>query len=114
MLWAGRFTYNFLNPEKNPGYYTSSTYFGKAGDILALAFGASYQKNGAGSFANRSDFLGLVGDALFEKVLPKNLGVVTVNGEYKQFYANYSPAAFADQAAFACLTENHGPSPGCI
>ena len=98
--WAGRFTYNFLNPEKNPGYYTSSTYFGKAGDILALAFGANYQKNGAGSFANRSDFLGLVGDILFEKVLPKNTGVFTVNGEYKQFYANYSPLAFSDPGCF--------------
>lgn len=100
VLWAGRFTYNFLNPEKNPGYYTSSTYFGKAGDILALAFGVSYQKNGAGSFAHRSDFLGLVGDALFEKVLPRNMGVITANGEYKQFYANYSPAAFQDPDCF--------------
>ena len=100
VLWAGRFTYNFLNPEKNPGYYTNSTYFGKAGDILALAFGASYQKNGAGSFAHRSDFLGLVGDALFEKVLPRNMGVLTANGEYKQFYANYSPAAFRDPDCF--------------
>lgn len=99
-LYAGRFTYNFLNPEKNPGYYTSSTYFGKAGDILALAFGASYQKNGAGSFAHRSNFLGLVGDALLEKVLPRNLGVATVNAEYKQFYANFSPAAFSDPDCF--------------
>src|SRR5690242_20018117 len=99
-VWAGRFTYNFLNPEKNPGYYTSSTYFGKAGDILALAFGASYQKDGAGSFAHRSNFLGLVGDALLEKVLPRNLGVATVNAEYKQFYANYSTAAFADGDCF--------------
>ena len=98
--WAGRFTYNFLNPEKNPGYYTSSTYFGKAGDILALAFGANYQKNGAGSFANRSDFLGLVGDLLFEKVLPQNMGVTTLNAEYKQFYANYNSQAFADPGCF--------------
>ncbi len=36
-MYAGRLTYNFLNPEKNPGYYTSGTYFGTAGDILALA-----------------------------------------------------------------------------
>lgn len=100
VLWAGRFTYNFLNPEENPGYYTSGTYFGKAGDILALAFGASYQKNGAGSFDHRSDFLGLVGDVLYEKVLPRNTGVFTVNGEYKQFYANYSPLAFADPSCF--------------
>ena len=33
--FAGRLTYNFLNPEINPGFYTRSTYFGKAGDILA-------------------------------------------------------------------------------
>ncbi len=100
ILTAARITYNFLNPEKNPGYYTSSTYYGKAGDILALAFGMSYQKNGAGSFANRSDFLGFTGDLLFEKVLPKNMGVTTVNAEYKQFYANYSTAAFSDRDCF--------------
>ena len=98
--WAGRLTYNFWNPEKNPGYYTRGTYFGNAGDILALAVGASYQKEGAGSFAHRSDFLGLVGDAVLEKVLPKNMGVATINAEYKQFYANYSPLAFADPDCF--------------
>lgn len=100
ILTAARVTYNFLNPEKNPGYYTSSTYYGKAGDILALAFGMSYQKNGAGSFTNRSDFLGFTGDLLFEKVLPKNMGVTTLNAEYKQFYANYSTAAFSDRDCF--------------
>ncbi|CAE6509752.1 Short chain amide porin [Nitrosomonas nitrosa] len=100
VLTAARFTYNFWNPEKNPGYYTAGTYYGKAGDILALAFGMSYQKNGAGSFAHRSDFLGFVGDALLEKVLPRNLGVVTANAEYKQFYADYSTAAFADRDCF--------------
>jgi hypothetical protein len=100
VLTAARVTYNFLNPEKNPGYYTSSTYYGKAGDILALAFGMSYQKNGAGSLAHRSDFLGFTGDLLFEKVLPRNLGVFTTNAEYKQFYANYSTAAFSDKDCF--------------
>jgi hypothetical protein len=100
ILTAARVTYNFLNPEKNPGYYTSSTYYGKAGDILALAFGMSYQKNGAGSFAHRSDFLGFTGDLLFEKVLPRNMGVTTLNAEYKQFYAGYSTAAFSDPNCF--------------
>ncbi|WP_242447164.1 hypothetical protein [Nitrosomonas supralitoralis] len=100
ILTAARITYNFLNPEKNPGYYTSSTYYGKAGDILALAFGMSYQKNGAGSFAHRSDFLGFTGDLLFEKVLPRNMGVTTLNAEYKQFYADYSTAAFSDRDCF--------------
>jgi hypothetical protein len=98
--FAGRLTYNFLNPEVNPGFYTRSTYFGKGGDILALAVGTSYQKDGAGSFAHPSDFLGLVGDVLFEKVLPRNTGVFTVNGEYKKFYANYSPLAFANPDCF--------------
>ncbi len=100
ILTAARITYNFLNPEKNPGYYTSSTYYGKAGDILALAFGMSYQKNGAGSAAQRSDFLGFTGDLLFEKVLPRNMGVTTLNAEYKQFYADYSTSAFTDRDCF--------------
>lgn len=100
ILTAARVTYNFLNPEKNPGYYTSSTYYGKAGDILALAFGMSYQKNGAGSLAHRSDFLGFTGDLLFEKVMPRNMGVTTLNAEYKQFYADYSTSAFSDRDCF--------------
>ncbi len=97
---AGRLTYNFLNPEKNPGYYTSGTYFGKAGDILAVAVGTSYQKDGAGSFANRSDFTGLTSDILFEKVFDDNMGVFTMNGEYKRFWADYDTAAFADPDCF--------------
>lgn len=100
VMWAGRLTYNFLNPEQNPGYYTSQTYYGKAGDILALAFGFSYQKNGAGSYLHSSDFLGWVTDAVFEKVLPDNLGVLTFNGEYKKFYANYDRAAFSEGNCF--------------
>lgn len=98
--WAGRLTYNFLNPENNPGYYTSSTYFGEAGDILALAFGFNYQADGAGSFANRSNFLGIVSDILFEKVMPRNMGVFTLDGEYKHFFADYNTAAFADPDCF--------------
>lgn len=96
---AGRITYNFWNPEKNPGYYTSSTYFGKAGDILAVAVGSNYQHNGAGSTNVRSDFLGAVADVLMEKVLPHNLGVLTVNGEYKRFYAGYDKVAAANDTS---------------
>ena len=100
VMWAGRLTYNFLNPEQNPGYYTSQTYYGKAGDILAVAFGFSYQKNGAGSRSHNSDFFGWVTDAVFEKVLPNNLGVVTFNGEFKKFYANYNRTAYSDGGCF--------------
>lgn len=86
--YAGRLTYNFLNPEKNPGYYTSGTYYGSAGDILAVAVGVNHQKNGAGTLNYRSDFTGVVADVLFEKVLDNNMGVFTFNGEYKRFWAS--------------------------
>jgi len=98
--WAGRLTYNFLNPEKNPGYYTSGTYYGTAGDILAIAIAVNHQKDGAGTFINRSDFTGLVTDLLFEKPLDNNMGVITFNAEYKRFWADYSPVAFASTDCF--------------
>lgn len=97
---AGRVTYNWLNPENNPGYYTSGTYFGKAGDILATAFGIAYQKDAAGSRQHKSSFVGLVADLLFEKVMPNNMGVFTFNGEYKRFFAGYDSAAFNDPDCF--------------
>jgi len=88
-MWSGRLTYNFLNPEKNPGYYTSGGYYGGAGDILAIAIGLSHQKDGAGTFVHTSDFTGLTTDLLFEKVLDNNMGVFTFNAEYKRFWAPY-------------------------
>ena len=66
MLYAGRLTYNFFNAEKNPGYYTSGTYYGTAGDILAIAVGGEYQNDGAGLATNRSMFGSVVSDLLFE------------------------------------------------
>ncbi len=100
--WAGRLTYNFLNPEKNPGYYTSGTYYGGAGDILAVAVGVNHQENGAGSYGNRADFTGLVADLLFEKPLDNNMGVLTFNAEYKRFWAEYNTAANSD-ASCMCV-----------
>lgn len=90
MLYAGRLTYNFFNAEKNPGYYTSGTYYGTAGDILAIATGFNYQSNGAGSFTAPSDLTVFVSDLLFEKPLANNGGVITVNAEVKQYFANYN------------------------
>ncbi|MEE8126013.1 MAG: hypothetical protein V3T42_09395, partial [Nitrospirales bacterium] len=100
-LWAGRFSYNFLNVEKNPGYYTSSTYYGKGGDILTLAFAIQHQAGGSGTAAAPGDYTAFSTDLLFEKVFG-NDGVVTVEGEYKYFDANLSNAALADPACF-CL-----------
>lgn len=97
LLYAGRLTYNFLNPEINPGYYTSGTYFGTAGDILAIAVGGSYQESGAGSFDHRSDFASFAVDLLFEKPFGNNMdkGVFTYTAEWKRYWADYNDAAFA-------------------
>lgn len=107
LLYAGRLTFNFLNPEKNPGYYTSGTYYGKAGDILALAVGVNYQANGAGSFLHSSDYTAFISDLLFEKPLANDMGVITVNAEYKQYFANYNPLAFTDGSGNFGMFDGH-------
>lgn len=104
-LFAGRVAYNFLSVEKNPGYYTSGTYYGGGGDIFTLGVASQYQEDGSGSFAHPGDFFGVSGDALLELNLP-NQGVVTVNGEFKYFSADYDQAAFADADVFPMFDGN--------
>ena len=87
LKYAGRLTWNLLNEEKNPGYYTSGTYYGTAGDILAIAVGGEYQNAAAGSLLNPAPFGAVVSDLLFEKVLPNNNGVFTFNAEYKRYWS---------------------------
>jgi hypothetical protein len=110
LKYAGRLTWNLLNEEKNPGYYTSGTYYGTAGDILAIAVGGEYQNDGAGSFAHRSRYGNLTTDLLFEKVLPDNNGVVTVNAEFKRYWAQ-DGAAFGQATTF---TGPFGPGTDCF
>lgn len=102
-LIAGRFAYNFLNVESNPGYYTSGTYYGGAGDIFTVAGSFQWQKDGAGSQANPGDYLALMVDVLGEKVF-EDVGVVTFNGEYKYFDSDYSSAAFGDADNFGMFS----------
>ena len=84
LLYAGRVSYNFLNVEKNPGYYTSSTYYGNAGDILTVAFAAQYEQDGAGTQGQPADFTGYSVDLLGETTLG-NGAVATVEAQYKRF-----------------------------
>lgn len=84
ILYAQRVSYNFWDVEKNPGYYTSGSYYGKGGDILTVAVSNQYQEDGAGTALDPGTFRGTTFDVLLEKVLP-NSGVVTVNGEYKNY-----------------------------
>ena len=98
LLFGVRIAYNFLTPEKNPGYYTSSTYYGNGGDIFTLAFAGQHQEDGAGTILNPGDFSGMSVDMLFEKVLG-NKGVATIEAEYKVFDSDYNTAAFTDGGA---------------
>ena len=84
LLYAGRVSYNFLEVEKNPGYYTSSTYYGKGGNILTVGFAAQYEEDMLGTTAASGDFFGYSVDLLGETTLG-NGGVVTIEGEYKRF-----------------------------
>ena len=108
LMYTGRLQWNLLNDENNPGYYTSGTYYGTAGDIAAIAVSVQHQKDGAGSAtAGVSDFTGASVDVLVEKVLPNNGGVFTFNGEFKRHWANYgSPAT----AASDCFCTFNGDS----
>lgn len=84
LQYAVRLAYNFWNVEDNPGYWTSSTYYGKASDIFTVGASNIYHKDGAGTAADRGDFIGIEGDVLLEKVLANN-GVVTFLGEGKSY-----------------------------
>jgi hypothetical protein len=84
ILYGQRVAYNFWDVEKNPGYYTSGTYFGKGGDILTVGLSNQYQQGGAGTVTDPGSFRGTTVDLLLEKVLP-NSGVATLNGEYKNY-----------------------------
>jgi hypothetical protein len=114
LKYAGRLQWNLLNDEDNPGYYTSGTYYGTAGDIVAIAGSIVHQKDGAGALVTAagtpiagavSDFTGISVDLLIEKLLPNNMGVLTFNGEFKRFFANYGTQAFA--GACFCVFNGH-------
>lgn len=107
ILYAQRFSYNFWNVEKNPGYYTSGTYYGKGGDILTVSVNNQYQEDGAGTASDSGNFRGTGADVLMEKVLPNN-GVVTVNGEYKNYNISdgYSQASRDAGGGFAMFEGN--------
>ncbi len=82
--FAQKLSYNFWEVEKNPGYYTSGTYYGKGGDILTVSANNQYQSQGAGSVVTPGNFRGTGVDVLMEKILP-NKAVVTLEGDYKNY-----------------------------
>lgn len=101
VLFSSRVAFNFLNMEGNPAYYTSSTYYGGAGDVLTLALSYQTQKDGTGTTASPGDFEAIIIDALLEKVLDDG-AVLTFEGEYKTFHADLTSTARGDKDCF-CL-----------
>lgn len=99
ILYAQRVSYNILDVEKNPGYYTSGTYYGKGGNILTVGVSNQYQEDGAGVLGNGS-FRGTAVDVLYEKPLANNMGVITVNGEYKNYGISKGSVAYDQSKGF--------------
>ncbi len=103
-LFATRLAYNFMSKEANPGYYTSSTYFGKAGDILTVALAAQSQSDGYGTATQSGSFSGFSVDFFFEKPMASN-AAITVEAEYKSFdvsnAAGFGATMFDGNANFA-------------
>ncbi|HZF32090.1 MAG TPA: hypothetical protein VE907_23435 [Gammaproteobacteria bacterium] len=101
MLFSTRLAYNFLTMESNPGYYTSSTYFGTAGDIFTLGLTYQTQSDAVGTATAASDFSATILDMLYENALSGG-AAFTVEAEYKMFDAAVAPVAAASPACF-CL-----------
>jgi hypothetical protein len=106
LLYAGRLSFNFWNIEENPGYYTSSTYYGQGGDIFTIAAAFQHQEDGAGTITDPADFFGTSVDVLVEKVLPDE-GVVTLEGEYKYFNLDGIELATLSDPGCFCLFEGN-------
>jgi hypothetical protein len=103
-LYSGRFSYNFLNVESNPGYYTSSTYYGGLGDILTVSFAAQMEEDATGTAADLGDFTALYADVLYETVL-ENKGVVTIEAAYKDFDLDGKTAVYGNPKGGPSLFE---------
>ena len=101
-LYAGRVAYNFLNKEENPGYYTSSTYYGSLGEIFTVGASVQSQKNGSGNALNRGDFFGYAIDVFYEQPF-ENGGVLNIEGEYKNFDSDFTVGSPAPGGGCFCL-----------
>lgn len=69
--------------EDNPGYYTSSTYYGHA-NVLSLGVAGMYQRDGVGTAADPGDYKAWNIDGLMERKVG-NGGAVTFEFAYYQY-----------------------------
>ena len=87
-LFAGRVAINFWNPEPAPAYYTGSTYYGKAGDILTIGIVGMFQHNGVGTLLKQGDYAAGNVDALMEKKFGEFGGVLDLEGAFYDYNTN--------------------------
>ncbi|MEO7035494.1 MAG: hypothetical protein ABI548_16325 [Polyangiaceae bacterium] len=107
-LVSGRLALSLLSGE--PGYYGSSTYYGK--DVLAIGVGGQYQKNGDGSIKPAAggaltDYGMFLADLLFEKNLAAS-GVFDVEGAFYKYVGDGEPSTFSTMALVSYLTPDVG------
>lgn len=108
-LYSGRLSLHLLNPE--PGYYNSSTYYGK--DLLAIGVGAQAKRDGSTTVVEGTtltdDYTELNVDVLFEKNLG-GAGVLDLEGAFYLFNGDYEPTDAGWYAlASYLLPANIGP-----
>ena len=108
-LISGRISLSLLSPE--PGYYGSSTYLGK--DLLGLAVGGQYQKNGdlqdpMVPTSDRKDYGMVLADLLFEKDF-KASGVLDVEGAFYKYVGDYQAKQFSYMGLVSYLVAKFQP-----
>lgn len=110
LMYTGRVQLNLLNDEPMSGYYTAGTYYGTAGDIIAVGLSGQHQKDGAGNASAAwgvSDVTSFGVDIMVEKLIPNNMGVFTFNGDFRRQWARYAQAAFATPTSCFCVFSGH-------
>ncbi len=97
-LWIGRLNLSLLNPE--PGYYHSSTYYGK--DILAIGVAGQYKKDGSAGGMATKDYGEFNADVLFEKALDG--AAFDVEAAFYNYMGDNEPFKFSYLALISYLT----------
>jgi len=108
-LISGRISLSLLSPE--PGYYGSSTYLGK--DLLGLAVGGQYQKNGdqqdpTNANSPRADYGMVLADLLFEKDF-KASGVLDIEGAFYKYVGDYQAMTYSYMGLASYLISKFQP-----
>jgi hypothetical protein len=102
-LISGRINLALLSPE--PGYYSSSTYYGK--DILSIGVGGQYEKVEVGNTSVYTNYSLFNADLLFEKDLMGS-GVVDVEGAFFSYSGDTQDKKISYFALASYLTPDLG------